>query len=161
MQRLQEAASVPAEQHLAGGLRTQHLPALGPHAAAGDGFQRLGHPQRRGHGPRGLGHGSGGPRQPLLPHRGREVRTAGGRKRKRRGGSRKCSRTAGVDWPLPERRASPRGSAVEWGGARRAGGGDCRRPWPRPLGLHRERLGPRDLRAFPSYSCRAQINCSP
>lgn len=51
MKRRQKAASVPAEQHLAGGLRTQDLPALGPHAAAHDGFQRLRDLQRRLHRP--------------------------------------------------------------------------------------------------------------
>lgn len=58
MQRLQEAASIPAKQHLAGGLRTQHLAALGPHAAVRDALQHLGHPQSRRHRPLGR-HGYG------------------------------------------------------------------------------------------------------
>jgi hypothetical protein len=49
VQRLQEAASIPAEQHLAGGLRAQNLSPLRPHAAAQDVFQHLGHLQRRQH----------------------------------------------------------------------------------------------------------------
>lgn len=91
MKRRQEAASVPAEQHLAGGLRAQDLPALGPHAAAQDGFQRLRDLQRRlhrlfgSHSPAGRGQAVG--RTPGSLEGARR-----GRKRKGRGGRRKAGR---------------------------------------------------------------------
>ena len=81
MQRLQKATSIPAEQHLAGGPRTQNLPTLRPHAAAHDGFQHLCDLQRRLHRPGSCHRPPGSPgagRSPQNPATaGAEPRTAG------------------------------------------------------------------------------------